>query len=77
MGDVYPLPTAEAPTRARSERSQAVVYSMEDLGCALCGFPISAGSLRYRVVSPYSAAAVTVCHTCRTVAQGEGYRPGA
>jgi hypothetical protein len=43
---------------------------------AYAGTKLGARALRYHVVSPLCCkAALTLCHTCRRAAIGEGYRP--
>jgi len=75
MGQVHPL---EAPQEADTSPMQppATVRSIDSAHCALCGAKLSARALRYHVISPQCCdAAITVCHTCRKAAIGEGYRP--
>ena len=75
MGQVHPLPTpsvADAPAVV----PPASVRSVDSAHCGLCGAKLSARALRHHVVSPQSCdVAITVCHTCRKAALGEGYRP--
>jgi len=75
MGQVHPLPQADAPDASPSGQA-ATVRSIDSAHCSLCGSPLSARALRYHVVSPQCCdAPITVCHTCHRAALGEGYRP--
>jgi predicted RNA-binding Zn-ribbon protein involved in translation (DUF1610 family) len=75
MGQVQPLKVSrEAGTVPM--QPPATVRSIDSAHCALCGAKLSARTLRYHVISPQCCdAAITVCHTCRKAALGEGYRP--
>jgi len=75
MGQVHPLSTQSDGQAADVTQPPAPVRSIDSAHCALCGAKLSARSLRYHVVSPQSCDLVTVCHTCRKAALGEGYRP--
>ncbi len=44
--------------------------------CSLCGEPLDPKAT-YKMVSPFLAKPVSVCHTCHRAALGEGYRPQA
>ena len=75
MGQVHPLPQADAPDVVQAG-PPATVRSIDSAHCGLCGAPLSSRALRYHVVSPQSCEApLTVCHTCHRAALGEGYRP--
>ena len=57
-------------------QSSDTVRSIDSGRCGLCGAKLSYRALRYHVVSPQACdATLTVCHTCRMAALGEGYRP--
>jgi predicted RNA-binding Zn-ribbon protein involved in translation (DUF1610 family) len=76
MGQVHPLQNPQATDAASPAMPPATVRSIDSAHCALCGAKLSARALRYHVVSPQSCEApLTVCHTCRKAALGEGYRP--
>jgi predicted RNA-binding Zn-ribbon protein involved in translation (DUF1610 family) len=76
MGQVHPLPTQSDAGDAPLTHPPATVRSIDSAHCGLCGTQLSARALRYHVVSPQCCdAAITVCHTCRNAALGEGYRP--
>ncbi len=75
MGQVHPMPTQSEGRDAAVTEPPAAVRSVESVRCGLCGAKLSARSLRYHVVSPQSCDMMTVCHTCRKAALGEGYRP--
>lgn len=76
MGNVQPLPRTPEHRDAPVRPQIAAVRPIESARCALCGKPLSARALRYRVVPPQSAeTTITVCHTCHKAALGEGYRP--
>jgi hypothetical protein len=60
---------------AREEAGTVAPFS-DGAYCSLCGAKLGRRALRYQVVSPRSCdAPLTVCHTCRKAALGEGYRP--
>jgi hypothetical protein len=76
MGQVHPLPAQASNDEMPANQPGATVRSIDSGHCGLCGAKLSARSLRYHVVSPQNAdATLTVCHTCRRAALGEGYRP--
>ena len=76
MGQVHPLQTTPANEAAPAAMPPATVRSIDSAHCGLCGAKLSARALRYHVVSPQCCEApMTVCHTCRKAALGEGYRP--
>jgi hypothetical protein len=75
MGFVHPLPQAQQSDVPPVQQA-GIVRSIDSSHCGLCGTKLSARALRHHVVSPQSCdATLTVCHTCRKVALGEGYRP--
>ena len=75
MGQVHPLSKPPSPNDAPVHKA-GTVSSIDSVQCGLCGAKLSARALRHRVVSPQSyGATITVCHTCRRAALGEGYRP--
>ena len=75
MGQVHPISKAST-TDVQPIRQVGTVQSIDSSQCGLCGAPLSARALRYRVVSPRSSAVtLSVCHTCHKAALGEGYRP--
>lgn len=77
MGQVHPLPKTPSTDVPLPPVQQAgAVRFIDSAQCGLCGAKLSARALRYHVVSPQSCdATLTVCHTCRRAALGEGYRP--
>ena len=76
MGQVHPLPTKSETGDVPLAQPPATVRSIDSAHCGLCGAKLSARALRYHVVSPQCCdAPITVCHTCRNAALGEGYRP--
>jgi len=76
MGQVHPMPTQLHLADSPVTESSATVRSIDSAHCGLCGSKLSTRSLRYHVVSPQCCdAPITVCHTCRNAALGEGYRP--
>ena len=76
MGQVHPMPTPPDGCDAAATKAPATVRSIDSAHCGLCGAKLSAKALRYHVVSPqYCETTITVCHTCRKAALGEGYRP--
>jgi len=76
MGQVHPLPPQSGSVDAPLIGTSATVRSIASAHCALCGAKLSARALRYHVVSPQCCeSTITVCHTCRKAALGEGYRP--
>jgi predicted RNA-binding Zn-ribbon protein involved in translation (DUF1610 family) len=76
MGQVHPLPTQSDGVGSPATKPPATVRSIDSAHCGLCGAKLSARALRYHVVSPQCCEApITVCHTCRKAALGEGYRP--
>jgi hypothetical protein len=75
MGQVHPLPIQPEGRDAAVTSPPATVRSIDSAHCGLCGAKLSARSLRYRVISPQRCEMMTVCHTCRKAALGEGYRP--
>lgn len=76
MGQVHPLPASTTADGMPAMQSSATVRSIDSAHCGLCGAKLSARSLRYHVVSPQACeSTLTVCHTCRKAALGEGYRP--
>ena len=76
MGQVHPMPTQSDDRDAAATSPPATVRSIDSAHCGLCGAKLSARSLRYHVVSPQCCETmITVCHTCRKAALGEGYRP--
>jgi hypothetical protein len=83
MGKVHPLrqsppPDSDASLQPVDEKVRPVVgvRRLDAVTCGLCGARLSAGALRYRLVSPRSCdAPITVCYMCRRAALGEGYRP--
>lgn len=76
MGQVHPLPAHPGSRDAAATKPSATVRSIDSAHCALCGARLSTRALRYHVVSPQSCdTTITVCHTCRRAAVGEGYRP--
>ena len=75
MGQVHPMPAQSDGCDAVAITPPATVRSIDSAHCGLCGAKLSARSLRYHVVSPQRCEMITVCHTCRNAALGEGYRP--
>ena len=78
MGQVHPLTKAATTGKAPAPPpgTQAEVRPIDSTHCGLCGKQLSARALRYHMMSPQSCEApLTVCHTCRKAALGEGYRP--
>ncbi len=76
MGQVHPLQTPQAGDSGPPSHAPAMVRSIDSAHCALCGAKLSARALRHHLISPQSCEApITVCHTCRKAALGEGYRP--
>ena len=76
MGQVHPLPASTNTNEMPAMQPGATVSSIDSGHCGLCGAKLSARALRYYVVSPRACdATLTVCHTCRKAALGEGYRP--
>ena len=76
MGQVHRLPASTTTDELPVAQPSATVRSIDSAHCGLCGTKLSARALRYHVVSPQtSGATLTVCHTCRQAALGEGYRP--
>jgi predicted RNA-binding Zn-ribbon protein involved in translation (DUF1610 family) len=76
MGQVHPMPTQSDRAEAPLTEAPATVRSIDSAHCGLCGSKLSTRTLRYHVVSPQCCdAPITVCHTCRNAALGEGYRP--
>ena len=80
MGQVSPLPASRQGTPADAapavSRPPSPVRMIASVRCALCGARLDEGAQRFTVVSPQSAdRTLTVCHTCRNAALGEGYRP--
>jgi hypothetical protein len=75
MGQVHPMPTRSEERDAVLINGTASVRSIDSAHCGLCGAKLSARALRYHVVSPQACETITVCHTCRKAALGEGYRP--
>jgi len=76
MGHVHPLPPPTAAADITAIKPGATVRSIDSAYCGLCGAKLSTRALRYHVVSPQVCdATLTVCHTCRKAALGEGYRP--
>jgi len=76
MGQVHPLPTQSDAGGVPLTQPPAEVRSIDSAHCGLCGAQLSTRVLRYHVVSPQCCdAPITVCHTCRNAALGEGYRP--
>jgi hypothetical protein len=75
MGQLYPLHSA-ADVAATKGGRVASVSVLNVAQCGLCGTSLSTDALRFRMVSPLVVGAcLTVCHTCRNAALGEGYRP--
>ncbi len=75
MGQLYPL-HSQANVSATESDNVATVSVLNVAQCGLCGTSLSAAALRFRMVSPLvGGACLTVCHTCRNAALGEGYRP--
>jgi predicted RNA-binding Zn-ribbon protein involved in translation (DUF1610 family) len=76
MGQVHPLPTQSDSGDVHANKAPATIRSIDSAHCGLCGAKLSARALRYHVVSPQCCdVPITVCHTCRKAALGEGYRP--
>jgi predicted RNA-binding Zn-ribbon protein involved in translation (DUF1610 family) len=76
MRQVHPMPPQPHSGDAPAPASPPIVHSVESTQCGLCGAKLSTRTLRYHVVSPQCCdAPITVCHTCRNAALGEGYRP--
>jgi predicted RNA-binding Zn-ribbon protein involved in translation (DUF1610 family) len=76
MGEVHPMPTRSDRDDVPVAGPPATVRSIDSAHCGLCGAKLNARALRYHVVSPQCCEApITVCHTCRNAALGEGYRP--
>jgi hypothetical protein len=75
MGQLYPL-HSQADVGATEGDDVASVSVLNVAQCGLCGRSLGADALRFRMVSPLvRGACLTVCHTCRNAALGEGYRP--
>ena len=76
MGQVHPMPMQSEGRDAAVPTPSATVRSIDSAHCGLCGAKLSARALRYHVLSPQCCeTTITVCHTCRKAALGEGYRP--
>jgi predicted RNA-binding Zn-ribbon protein involved in translation (DUF1610 family) len=76
MGQVHPIPTQSEGRDTAVTQHPATVRSIDSAHCGLCGVRLNARTLRYHVVSPQCCdTMITVCHTCRRAALGEGYRP--
>ena len=75
MGQVHPMPNQSDVRDKAVNNPPATVRSIDSAHCGLCGAKLSARALRYHVVSPQRCEMLTVCHTCRKAALGEGYRP--
>ncbi len=76
MRQVHPMPTQTHSGHAPVPAPPSTVRSLDSAHCGLCGAKLSTRTLRYHVVSPQCCdAPITVCHTCRNAALGEGYRP--
>ncbi len=76
MGQVHQMPTQTDGSDVPATGPPATVRSIDSAHCGLCGAKLSARALRYQVVSPQCCEEpITVCHTCRNAALGEGYRP--
>jgi hypothetical protein len=76
VGQVHQLPTAHSDEAMPAISANATVRSIDSAHCGLCGAKLNARALRYHVVSPQACdVTLTVCHTCRKAALGEGYRP--
>lgn len=74
MAQIQPLHPAVDDDAARPDETVRPVASI--VRCELCGTPLPDPSLRYELVSPRRRATrVVACHTCRSAALGEGYRP--
>ena len=76
MGQLHPLPkTTTHEETPPLQVTEASVSSIEPV-CGLCGKRLGGRALRYQLVPPQAAhQPITVCHTCRKAALGEGYRP--
>ena len=70
-----------APPRAveplRSPRTLLCLQMPDVAVCALCGDHLQGTGPHCRVRSPYDAAKLLVCSTCRKAARGDGYLPTA
>ena len=76
MHQVHPMPTQTHSGDAPVSSAPPTVHPVDSARCGLCGARLSTRTLRYHVVSPQCCdAPITVCHTCRNAALGEGYRP--
>lgn len=76
MGQVHPMPARSDDSGDSASGTPATVHAIDTAHCGLCGVKLSTRALRYHLVSPQCCeAAITVCHTCRQAALGEGYRP--
>ena len=76
MRQVHPMPTQTHSGDAPVPASHPIVHPVDSAQCGLCGAKLSTRTLRYHVISPQCCdAPITVCHTCRNAALGEGYRP--
>ena len=75
MGNVHPLRPAvrEDPPPVLQPERLGVVRALR---CDLCGSALADHGPSFHLISPRPrAGVVTVCHTCRKAALGEGYRP--
>jgi predicted RNA-binding Zn-ribbon protein involved in translation (DUF1610 family) len=75
MGQVHPIARQSEGRDETVTKPPATVRSIDSAHCGLCGARLSPRALRYHVVSPQCCEMITVCHTCRKAALGEGYRP--
>lgn len=74
MGQVHPIPARSDELDTSITRRPTVMRPVS-VRCGLCGARLGVAELSYRLISPHGCEMVTVCHTCRNAAIGEGYRP--
>jgi hypothetical protein len=75
MGQIQPIqPIIDGEARVVVDHPGRPISSI--VRCELCGAQLPEPSLRFELVSPRRRSTpVVACHTCRSAALGEGYRP--
>jgi hypothetical protein len=74
VAKIQPLHKAVDGVAEQTDEAVSPIASI--VRCELCGTPLPEPSLRFELVSPRRRASrVVACHTCRSAALGEGYRP--
>ena len=75
MGQIQPIqPIIDGEARVVVDHPGRPISSI--VRCELCGAQLPEPSLRFELVSPRRRSSpVVACHTCRSAALGEGYRP--